>query len=130
MCSITCTFTRCTDESIDKNCLGAVKGDFVQWIPDLPLLNGHGQWSCWSFFPLWIRMSPITYLCMLEAASFPYNYLLSDILMWTHVSAFLQSCEEIFFPPFSAVILHKCIALKCLELFFFRKISGSFETDF
>lgn len=128
---ITYTTTRCTEGPVEKNFLAAVREDFVQWIPDLPLLNGHEQWPCGRFFSLWIRMSPITYLCMLGAARFPYNYLLSGILMWAHVSAFLSVMSGInFFHPFSDVILHKCIALKCLEFFFFGKIVGSYATDF
>lgn len=37
-----------------------------------------------------------------------------------------------FFHPFSAVILHRYIALICLEKskFFFGKIAGSYATDF
>lgn len=126
---ITCTTIRCTEGPADK-CQGALKGDFIQWIPDLPLLNGHEQWPRGRFFSLWIRISPNPYLCMLGAGRFPYNSLLSGILMWACVSAFHPVMSENNVFILFQLLLCINVALKSLEFFFLGKIAGSYVRDF
>lgn len=119
---ITCTTIRCTEGPADK-CRGALKGDFIQWIPDLPLLNGHEQWPRGRFFSLWIRISPNPYLCMLGAGRFPYNSLLSGILMWACVSAFHPvMSENNVFILFQLLLCINVQPLKVLNSFFLEKL--------